>query len=107
VFCYCCMWKPFKCHLWRRGEIPVSVQEAEQCLPSLFQIRKLFTLPHESHCNSPHDVCPQTSHVGMIFRVVNIFYWYMRFRTSNAEVKNAWSFTSTPPYVFMAWRFVK
>jgi hypothetical protein len=22
---------------------------------------------------------------------------------SNAEIKNAWSCTSTPPYVFMAW----
>jgi hypothetical protein len=26
---------------------------------------------------------------------------------SNAEVKNAWSYTSTPQYVFMAWCLVK
>jgi hypothetical protein len=26
---------------------------------------------------------------------------------SSAEVKNAWSYTSSPPYVFMAWRLVK
>jgi hypothetical protein len=26
---------------------------------------------------------------------------------SSAEVKNAWSYTSTPPYVFMAWCLVK
>jgi hypothetical protein len=26
---------------------------------------------------------------------------------SNAEVKNAWSYTSTPHYVFMAWYLVK
>jgi hypothetical protein len=26
---------------------------------------------------------------------------------SNAEVKNAWSYTSTTPYVFMAWCLVK
>jgi hypothetical protein len=26
---------------------------------------------------------------------------------SSAEIKNAWSYTSTPQYVFMAWRFVK
>jgi hypothetical protein len=26
---------------------------------------------------------------------------------SSAEVKNAWSCTSTPPYVFMAWCLVK
>jgi hypothetical protein len=26
---------------------------------------------------------------------------------SSTEVKNAWSYTSTPPYVFMAWCFVK
>jgi hypothetical protein len=26
---------------------------------------------------------------------------------STAEVKNAWSYTSTPPYVFMAWYLVK
>jgi hypothetical protein len=25
---------------------------------------------------------------------------------SSAEVKNAWSYTSTPPYVFTAWCFV-
>jgi hypothetical protein len=25
----------------------------------------------------------------------------------SAEVKNAWSYTFTPPYVFMAWNFVK
>jgi hypothetical protein len=27
--------------------------------------------------------------------------------TSNAEVKNAWSYSSTPQYVFMAWCLVK
>jgi hypothetical protein len=27
--------------------------------------------------------------------------------TSNAEVKNAWNFTSTLPYAFMAWYFIK
>jgi hypothetical protein len=26
---------------------------------------------------------------------------------SSAEVKNAWSYTSTPPYVFIAWCLVK
>jgi hypothetical protein len=26
---------------------------------------------------------------------------------SNAEVKNSWSYNSTPPYVFMAWCLVK
>jgi hypothetical protein len=26
---------------------------------------------------------------------------------SSAEVKNAWSYTSTPPYVFMAWCLIK
>jgi hypothetical protein len=26
---------------------------------------------------------------------------------SSAEVKNAWSYTSTPPYVFTAWRLTK
>jgi hypothetical protein len=26
---------------------------------------------------------------------------------SSAKVKNAWSYTSTPPYVLMAWYFVK
>jgi hypothetical protein len=26
---------------------------------------------------------------------------------SSAEIKNAWSYTSTPPYVFMAWCVVK
>jgi hypothetical protein len=26
---------------------------------------------------------------------------------SNAEVKNAWSYTSTLPYVFMAWCLIK
>jgi hypothetical protein len=26
---------------------------------------------------------------------------------SSAEVKNTWSYTSTPPYVFMAWCLVK
>jgi len=26
---------------------------------------------------------------------------------SNAEVKNKWSYTSTPTYVFMAWSLVK
>jgi hypothetical protein len=26
---------------------------------------------------------------------------------SNAEVKNAWSYTSTPQYVFMAWCLIK
>jgi hypothetical protein len=26
---------------------------------------------------------------------------------SSAEVKNAWSYTSTPPYVFMAWYLLK
>jgi hypothetical protein len=26
---------------------------------------------------------------------------------SSAEVKNAWSYTSTPPYVFLVWDFVK
>jgi hypothetical protein len=26
---------------------------------------------------------------------------------SSAEVKNAWSYTSTPPYVFMEWCLVK
>jgi len=26
---------------------------------------------------------------------------------SSAEVKNGWSCTSTPPYVFLAWRLVK
>jgi hypothetical protein len=26
---------------------------------------------------------------------------------SSAEVKNAWSYTSPPPYVFMAWYLVK
>jgi hypothetical protein len=26
---------------------------------------------------------------------------------SSAEVKNAWKYTSTPQYVFMAWCFVK
>jgi hypothetical protein len=26
---------------------------------------------------------------------------------SSAEVKNAWSYTSTPQYVFMAWCLVK
>jgi len=29
------------------------------------------------------------------------------FRPSNAEVKNAWSYTFTPPYLFMAWCLVK
>jgi len=28
-------------------------------------------------------------------------------RPSSAEVKNAWIYTSTPPYAFMAWCFVK
>jgi hypothetical protein len=27
--------------------------------------------------------------------------------SSRAEVKNAWSYTSTPQYVFMAWYLVK
>jgi len=26
---------------------------------------------------------------------------------SSAEVNNAWSYTSTPPYLFMAWFFIK
>jgi hypothetical protein len=26
---------------------------------------------------------------------------------SSAEVKNVWSYTSTPPYVYMAWCLVK
>jgi hypothetical protein len=26
---------------------------------------------------------------------------------SSAKVKNAWSYTSTPPYIFMAWCLVK
>jgi hypothetical protein len=26
---------------------------------------------------------------------------------TNPEVKNAWSYTSTPPYIFMAWSLVK
>jgi hypothetical protein len=26
---------------------------------------------------------------------------------SSAEVKNVWSYTSTPPYVLMAWRLIK
>jgi len=26
---------------------------------------------------------------------------------SSAEIKNAWSYTSTPPYVFMVWYLVK
>jgi hypothetical protein len=26
---------------------------------------------------------------------------------SNAEVKNAWSYKSTPPYVFMEWYLIK
>jgi hypothetical protein len=26
---------------------------------------------------------------------------------SSAEVKNAWSYTATPPYVFMAWYLIK
>jgi hypothetical protein len=26
---------------------------------------------------------------------------------SNAEVKNAWNYTSTPPYVFMVWCLIK
>jgi hypothetical protein len=26
---------------------------------------------------------------------------------SSVEVKNAWSYTTTPPYIFMAWYFVK
>jgi len=26
---------------------------------------------------------------------------------SSGNVKNAWSYTSTPPYVFMAWSLVK
>jgi len=27
--------------------------------------------------------------------------------TSNAEVKNAWSYTSAPQYVFTAWCYIK
>jgi hypothetical protein len=27
--------------------------------------------------------------------------------TSNAEVKNAWSYTSTPAYIFVTWCLVK
>jgi hypothetical protein len=27
--------------------------------------------------------------------------------SSNAEVKNAWSYTFTPPYIIMAWCLVK
>jgi len=27
--------------------------------------------------------------------------------TYNAEVKNAWSYNSTSPYVFMAWYLIK
>jgi hypothetical protein len=30
----------------------------------------------------------------------------MEFLASSAEVKNAWTYTFTPPYVFMAWYFV-
>jgi len=26
---------------------------------------------------------------------------------SNVDVKNAWSYTATPPYVLMAWHLVK
>jgi hypothetical protein len=26
---------------------------------------------------------------------------------SSAEIKNAWSYVSTPPYVFMAWCLIK
>jgi hypothetical protein len=30
-----------------------------------------------------------------------------RYPLSSAEVKSAWSYTSTPSYVFMAWCFIK
>jgi len=29
------------------------------------------------------------------------------FPSSSAEVNNRWSYTSTQPHIFMAWRFVK
>jgi len=33
--------------------------------------------------------------------------WSWPLISSSAEVKISWSYTSTPPYVFMAWHFVK
>jgi hypothetical protein len=38
----------------------------------------------------------------------NNYYFIPRYSPAySAEVKNAWSYTSTPPYVFMEWCLVK
>jgi hypothetical protein len=33
--------------------------------------------------------------------------WSWQFTQINTKVKNAWSYTSIPPYVFMAWYLIK
>jgi hypothetical protein len=63
-----------------------------------------FSLHHRLWDTSPPPLQPPIQWVQAIKRAVREAD---RSPPSSAEVMNAWSYTSAPPYVFMAWYLVK
>jgi hypothetical protein len=67
-----------------------------------------FSLRHRVQTGSgAHTVSYPTDTEGSFSGSKAAWAWSWPYTPSSAEVKNAWSYTSTPQYVFMAWCLVK